>query len=160
MQTKRRVFLKGGLAASAAGLAVGAGLLSPRAVLAEGHSSEWPESAFGATSMDDAMNDYFGMTDVSDSDEITVKAPDIAENGAVVPVTVESAIADSSKVAIFVSKNPEPLIASFDLSGANPFVSTRIRMGETDDVTGVVSAGGKLYKAGKEVKVTIGGCGG
>ncbi len=156
MQTKRRVFLKGSLAASAAGLAVGAGLLSPRAVLA----ADWPESAFKSESMDNALNELFGSPDVSDSDDITVKAPDIAENGAVVPVTVESGIADTGKVAIFVSKNPTPLIASFDLSGANPFVSTRIRMGETDDVTGVVHAGGKLYKAGKEVKVTIGGCGG
>ncbi|WP_410474697.1 thiosulfate oxidation carrier protein SoxY [Guyparkeria sp. TX1] len=156
MQTKRRVFLKGSLAASAAGLAVGAGLLSPRAVLA----AEWPEAAFDSESMDNGLNELFGSSDVADSGDITVKAPDIAENGAVVPVTVESSIADSDKVAIFVSKNPTPLVASFDLSGANPFVSTRIRMGETDDVTGVVHAGGKLYKASKEVKVTIGGCGG
>ncbi len=156
MQTKRRVFLKGSLAASAAGLAVGAGLLSPRAVLA----ADWPEAAFDSDSMDNALNELFGSGDVADSGDITVKAPDIAENGAVVPVTVESSIADSNQVAIFVSKNPTPLVASFDLSGANPFVSTRIRMGETDDVTGVVNAGGKLFKASKEVKVTIGGCGG
>ena len=156
MQSKRRVFLKGSLAASAAGLAVGAGLLSPRAVLA----ADWPEAAFDSEGMDNALNELFGSSDVADSGDITVKAPDIAENGAVVPVTVESGIADTDKVAIFVSKNPTPLVASFDLMGANPFVSTRIRMGETDDVTGVVHAGGKLFKAGKEVKVTIGGCGG
>lgn len=156
MQTKRRVFLKGSLAASAAGLAVGAGLLSPRAVLA----ADWPSAAFDSESMDNGLNELFGSSDAAESGDVSVKAPDIAENGAVVPVTVESAIADSDKVAIFVSKNPTPLVASFDLSGANPFVSTRIRMGETDDVTGVVHAGGKLYKASKEVKVTIGGCGG
>lgn len=156
MQTKRRVFLKGSLAASAAGLAVGAGLLSPRAVLA----ADWPSAAFDSESMDNGLNELFGSADAAESGDVSVKAPDIAENGAVVPVTVESAIADSDKVAIFVSKNPTPLVASFDLSGANPFVSTRIRMGETDDVTGVVHAGGKLYKASKEVKVTIGGCGG
>ncbi|WP_322521748.1 thiosulfate oxidation carrier protein SoxY [Guyparkeria halophila] len=156
MQTKRRVFLKGSLAASAAGLAVGAGLLSPRAVLA----ADWPSAAFDSESMDNGLNELFGSSDAAESGDVSVKAPDIAENGAVVPVTVESSIADSDKVAIFVSKNPTPLVASFDLSGANPFVSTRIRMGETDDVTGVVHAGGKLYKASKEVKVTIGGCGG
>jgi len=156
MQSNRRVFLKGSLAAGAAGLAVGAGLLSPRAVLA----AEWPSAAFDATSMDDALNGYFGTSDVSDSGDVSVKAPDIAENGAVVPVTVESAVSGTDKVAIFVSKNPTPMIAAFDLTGANPFVSTRIRMGETDNVTGVAHAGGKLYKAGKEVKVTIGGCGG
>jgi sulfur-oxidizing protein SoxY len=156
MQSNRRVFLKGSLAASAAGLAVGAGLLSPRAVLA----AEWPSAAFEATDMNDALNGYFGTSDVSDSGDVSVKAPDIAENGAVVPVTVESAVSGTDKVAIFVSKNPTPMVAAFDLSGANPFVSTRIRMGETDNVTGVAHAGGKLYKAGKEVKVTIGGCGG
>ncbi|MFP4640244.1 MAG: thiosulfate oxidation carrier protein SoxY [Guyparkeria sp.] len=156
MQSKRRVFLKGSLAASAAGLAVGAGLLSPRAVMA----AEWPKAAFESEGMDNALNELFGSSDVSDSDDITVKAPDIAENGAVVPVTLESKISDTDKVAFFVSKNPNPLVASFNLNGANPFVSTRIRMGETDDVTGVVHAGGKLYQAGKEVKVTIGGCGG
>ncbi|HZJ81940.1 MAG TPA: thiosulfate oxidation carrier protein SoxY [Guyparkeria sp.] len=156
MQTKRRVFLKGSLAASAAGLAVGAGLLSPRAVLA----ADWPTAAFDAEAIDTGLNELFGSSDVTDSGDVSVKAPDIAENGAVVPVTVESSIADADKVAIFVSKNPTPLVASFDLSGANPFVSTRIRMGETDDVAGVVHAGGKLYRAVKEVKVTIGGCGG
>ncbi|MFW6375009.1 MAG: thiosulfate oxidation carrier protein SoxY [Guyparkeria sp.] len=156
MQTKRRVFLKGSLAASAAGLAVGAGLLSPRAVMA----AEWPKAAFKAESMDNALNELFGSSDLADSDDITVKAPDIAENGAVVPVTLESKISDTDKVAFFVSKNPNPLVASFNMNGANPFVSTRIRMGETDDVTAVVHAGGKLYQAGKEVKVTIGGCGG
>ncbi len=156
MQTKRRVFLKGSLAASAAGLAVGAGLLSPRTVLA----ADWPQSAFDSEGMDNALNELFGTADVAESGDISVKAPDIAENGAVVPVTIESSIAGSDKVAIMVASNPTPLVASFDLMGANPFVSTRIRMGSTDDVTGVVHAGGKLYKAGKEVKVTIGGCGG
>ncbi|MDG4868471.1 thiosulfate oxidation carrier protein SoxY [Guyparkeria sp. 1SP6A2] len=156
MQTKRRVFLKGSLAASAAGLAVGAGLLSPRTVLA----ADWPQNAFDAEGMDKALNELFGSSDVAESGDISVKAPDIAENGAVVPVTIESSIAGSDKVAIMVASNPTPLVASFDLMGANPFVSTRIRMGSTDDVTGVVQAGGKLYKAGKEVKVTIGGCGG
>ncbi|MFI9651413.1 thiosulfate oxidation carrier protein SoxY [Guyparkeria halopsychrophila] len=158
MQTKRRVFLKGSLAASAAGLAVGAGLLTPRAVLAA--AADWPEAAFDSEGMETAMDELFGAHEAADSGDVSVKAPDIAENGAVVPVTVESGIADADKIAIFVSKNPTPLVASFDLSGANPFVSTRIRMGETDNVTGVVHAGGKLYKASKEVKVTIGGCGG
>ncbi len=156
MQTKRRVFLKGSLAASAAGLAVGAGLLSPRTVLA----ADWPQSAFDTEGMDNAMDELFGSHDVADSGDISVKAPDIAENGAVVPVTIESSIAGTNKIAIMVASNPTPLVASFDLMGANPFVSTRIRMGSTDNVTGVVQAGGKLYKAGKEVKVTIGGCGG
>lgn len=156
MQTKRRVFLKGSIAASAAGLAVGAGLLSPRAVLA----ADWPQSAFDAEGMDKSLNELFGISDVAESGDISVKAPDIAENGAVVPVTIESSIAGTDKIAIMVASNPTPLVASFDLKGANPFVSTRIRMGSTDDVTGVAHAGGKLYKAGKEVKVTIGGCGG
>ena len=156
MQSNRRVFLKGSMAAGAVGLAAGAGLLSPRAVLA----SAWPESAFSNESMSGAMDDLFGIDSAEESGDVKVTAPDIAENGAVVPVTVESAIDGTDRMAIMVSNNPTPLVASVNLEGGAPFISTRIRMGETDDVTGVVHAGGKLYKAGTEVKVTIGGCGG
>ena len=90
-----------------------------------------------------------------------MKAPDIAENGAVVPVTVESTMKDVQSISIVAEKNALPLIASFDLgAGALPYVSTRIKMGSTMNVQALVKAGGKVYEAKKEVKVTIGGCGG
>ncbi|MBD3815513.1 MAG: thiosulfate oxidation carrier protein SoxY [Halothiobacillus sp.] len=156
MQSNRRVFLKGSMAASAVGLAVGAGLLTPRAVLA----AAWPEKAYSTKGFDESLNDLFGVSSPTESKDVTVKAPDIAENGAVVPVTIESAVAGTDNIAILVKGNPTPLVANFKFDGAQPFASTRIRMGKTDNVIGVAHAGGKLYMAEKQVKVTIGGCGG
>ena len=153
---KRRSFLKGTLAGSAVAVAAGAGLLSPRSVLAA-----WPESAFNAKSVEDAMGSLFGSADNTPSNKITIKAPDIAENGAVVPVTVSTSMAGVSAIAIIAEKNGQPLAASFDLGqGTKGFVSTRIKMGKTSDVIAIVEAGGKRYSARKNVKVTIGGCGG
>ena len=153
---KRRVFLKGSLAASAMGAAVGAGLLTPQAVLAA-----WPKAAFEAKQVSDSLNSLMGSDTTAASGDIAIKAPDIAENGAVVPVTVSTSIGGVESIAILAEKNPSPLAASFDLGkGAEGFVSTRIKMGKTGDVIGVVKAGGKLFAARKSVKVTIGGCGG
>jgi sulfur-oxidizing protein SoxY len=102
-----------------------------------------------------------GATGAADSKDITIKAPDIAENGAVVPVEVTSGIAGTTSIAIFAEKNATPLIADFDFAnGAEGFISTRIKMGKTSLVRAVVTAGGKTYTSAKEVKVTIGGCGG
>ena len=85
----------------------------------------------------------------------------IAENGAVVPVEVTSRIAGTSSIAILAEKNAQPMIGEFNLSGgAEGFISTRIKMGQTSLVRAVVNAGGKTYTTAKEVKVTIGGCGG
>ncbi|OYY80596.1 MAG: thiosulfate oxidation carrier protein SoxY [Hydrogenophilales bacterium 16-62-9] len=90
-----------------------------------------------------------------------MKAPDIAENGAVVPVEVTSSIAGTTAIAIVAEKNVTPLVADFDLmNGAQGFISTRIKMGQTSLIRAVVTAGGKTYTSAKEVKVTIGGCGG
>jgi len=153
---KRRIFLKGSLATGAAGMAISAGLLTPRAVLAA-----WPKSAFEAKTVDDAVKGLFGGGTLSGSDKIKIKAPDIAENGAVVPVSVTSDIAGAESISLIVEKNTSPLTASFILgAGTEGYVSTRIKMGKTSSVIAVVKAGDKLYSAGKEVKVTIGGCGG
>ena len=152
---KRRTFLKGSIATGAVGAAVGAGLLTPQMVLAA-----WPKSAFEATTVDDAVNGLFGSTSLAGSDQIKIKAPDIAENGAVVPVSVTTDLAAES-ITILAEKNASPLAASFILgSGTEGYVSTRIKMGKTSSVIAVVKSDGKLLSAGKEVKVTIGGCGG
>lgn len=156
MNNQRRIMLKGSLAASALGVAVGAGLLTPRAVLAA-----WPEAAFKAKDAAGAMTALTGLDQMSESADIRIKAPDIAENGAVVPVTVETSIEGVESISIIAVNNPAPLIASFELGeGAIGFVSTRIKMGKSGDVIAVVKGGGKLQSAKKEVKVTIGGCGG
>ena len=152
---KRRTFLKGSIATGAVGVAVGAGLLTPQMVLAA-----WPKAAFEATTVDDAVNGLFGSTTLTGNDQIKIKAPDIAENGAVVPVSVTTDLAAES-ITIIAEKNASPLAASFILgSGALGDVSTRIKMGKTGSVIAVVKSGDKLYSTGKEVKVTIGGCGG
>ncbi len=154
MQSNRRVFLKGSLAASAVGIAVGAGLLTPRAVFAA-----WPEAAFKAKSVADALTAVMGSGAITESADVSVKAPDIAENGAVVPVTVEGKAA-AEAVAILVEGNEMPLVCNYALTGAAAYLSTRIKMGKTSNVIGVMKTGGKLLAAKKEVKVTIGGCGG
>jgi len=153
---KRRIFLKGSLATGAAGMAISAGLLTPRMVLAA-----WPKEAFEATSVDAAVNGLYGSSTFTDSDKIQLKAPDIAENGSVVPITVSTGISGAESISIIAEKNSTPLAASFTLgTGTQGFVSTRIKMGKTASVIAVVKAGDKLYSTGKEVKVTIGGCGG
>jgi sulfur-oxidizing protein SoxY len=137
-------------------VAIGAGLLSPRAVLAA-----WPEGAFQSKEISGALTELTGIDQMSESSDIKIKAPDIAENGAVVPVTVSSSIDGIESISVIAVNNPSPLIASFNLGeGAEGFISTRIKMGKTGDVVAVVKAGGKLYSTKKEVKVTIGGCGG
>lgn len=156
MNIKRRIFMKGSLAVSAIGVAVGAGLLTPRAVLAA-----WPKTAFEAKSIQDALKGVVGSDQTAESGDITIKAPDIAENGAVVPITISSSIADVTSISVLVEKNAVPLTATYDLpAGTEAYVSNRIKMGKTSDVVAVVKAGGKLYSAKKSVKVTIGGCGG
>jgi sulfur-oxidizing protein SoxY len=156
MNQNRRVLLKGTFAAGATGIAVSAGLLTPKAVLAA-----WPKAAFEAKDANAALEASLGSSSATESSDIKLKAPDIAENGAVVPITVTSSIANTEAISIVVAKNGTPLAATFNL-GANTkgFVSTRIKMANTSDVTAVVKAGGKLYSTSKNVKVTIGGCGG
>ena len=151
----RRTFLKGSLATGTVAVAVGAGLLSPRAVLAA-----WPKAAFESKNLQESMSSLLGSADTAPSGDISIKAPDIAENGAVVPVTVSTSMKADS-IAVFVEKNASPLAANF-VMGANTkgFVSSRLKMGKTSSVIAVVKSGGKAMSARKEVKVTIGGCGG
>jgi sulfur-oxidizing protein SoxY len=153
---KRRLFLKGSLATGALGVAVATGLVAPRTTLAA-----WSKDAFDAKDVNGALTGMFGSTDLTASDKIKIKAPDIAENGAVVPVSVTTDIAGAKSISIITEKNAAPMTASFDLGpGTEGYVSTRIKMGKTSSVIAVVKADGKLYSTGKEVKVTIGGCGG
>ena len=155
MTMKRRTFLKGSLAAGTVGVAVGAGLLTPSTVLAA-----WPKDAMEARGMEAALK-ATGMDGAKEDKGIKIKAPDIAENGAVVPITVSSKIAGATTVGIFAKENGTPLTSSYSLGkGTEPYVSTRIKMGKTSDIIAVVKAGGKVYSNAKNVKVTIGGCGG
>ncbi|KAA6185478.1 thiosulfate oxidation carrier protein SoxY [Thiohalocapsa marina] len=156
IDAKRRILLKGSLGAGAIGVAVTAGLITPSTVLAA-----WPEAAFKATDPASALKGLLGTDATETSDQVMIKAPDIAENGAVVPVTVESSAEGVKSISIIASGNGTPLIASFELGeNAAPFVSTRIKMAKTADVVAVVQTDAGILSAAKPVKVTIGGCGG
>jgi sulfur-oxidizing protein SoxY len=155
MNALRRNVLKGAAGAGTVAVAVAAGLLKPNLAMAVA-----PRSAFEAKTVGDAMS-AMGASSPADSKDITVKAPDIAENGAVVPVEVTSGIAGTTSIAIIAEKNATPLVAQFEMMGGTEgYISTRIKMGATALIRAVVMAGGKSYTAAKEVKVTIGGCGG
>jgi len=150
MQLSRRLVLRSSLAFAA--LAV-----LPRALLA----AAWPEKAFLETAASDAKTDLFGTDQTTASDQIMLKVPQIAENGAVVPVTITTTLEDVESISIVVEKNPRPLAATFELpDGTFPDVASRIKMGQTSDVMAVVKTKSGLFSVTKEVKVTIGGCGG
>lgn len=155
MIMKRRLLLKGSLAAGTIGAAVSAGLLTPGTVLAA-----WNKRAFEAKSVDAALK-ASGLDNGANSGDIKIKAPDIAENGAVVPITVSTKMAGVESVAIMAAGNNQPLASTYKLGkGADAYVSTRIKMAKTGSVIAVCKAGGKVFTNKKEVKVTIGGCGG
>jgi len=147
-QTRRDALKQGGLLA----VLVACGALT----LEEARAAE---PGFEAKTLDDAFKALGGKP--NDSKDITITSPDIAENGAVVPVAVTSALPKTEAIYILVEKNPFPLTASFSIpEGTDPFVSTRVKMGESSRVFAVVKADGKLHSTSRETKVTLGGCGG
>ena len=132
-----------------------AGLLKPVTALAA-----WNKAAFSSKTSADALKSL-GTAATEPSNAIVIEAPQIAENGAVVPIEVTSNIPGTTAIAVLVEKNPYPLVAKFDFAeDALPYVKINAKMGETSDVRVVATAGGKHYQATKEIKVTIGGCGG
>ena len=155
-QLHRRTFLKGTLATSVVAVAASAGLLKPTRVLA----AEWPKDAFAAKSMEEMLKSLYGNTDATVSGSIKIKAPIQAENGSVVPISVSTSLPNVESIALVVEKNPQPLVASVNLKGADGYFSARMKMGSTSDVHCVVKSGGKLYSAKQNIKVTVGGCGG
>jgi sulfur-oxidizing protein SoxY len=154
MNSIRRYVLKAAGSAGLIGTAIAAGLLKPGQALAA-----WNEAGFSATKTADALA-AMGASGAAASNDVQVKAPDIAENGAVVPVEVVTKLADVESIAILGEKNANPLIAIYNLTDFDGSLSTRMKMGQTANVRAVVKAGGKFYTAAKEVKVTVGGCGG
>ncbi|MBX3610857.1 MAG: thiosulfate oxidation carrier protein SoxY [Hydrogenophaga sp.] len=116
-------------------------------------------ASFEVKNLADALKALGGTP--ANSDQVTVVAPDIAENGAVVPIGASSKLANTTDIFLIVEKNPMPLCAAFGIpAGTLPEVSTRLKMGQSSNVIAVVKADGKLFSATKETKVTLGGCGG
>lgn len=144
----RRRFLKQLLALCAAAL--------PLPVFAK-----WQAENFKSGKLDEMVARLFNGQPLVESNAIELKIPTIAENGAVVPITVSATLPNVSAITILVEKNPVPLAARFELAPElAPFVSARLKMAETCDVIAVVESSGYLYSAKQLVKVTIGGCGG
>lgn len=151
----RRVILQG--VASVA--LVGLGTMAVGAAPAFAANDKYPEEAFKQKSSDDAIKLLYGKS-AEKSDKIKLDAPEIAENGAVVPIAVSSTLADVTAIAFLVAENPNALVAAYKIpAGTMPSVANRIKMAKTSNVIVVVEAGGKLYSTSKEVKVTVGGCG-
>jgi sulfur-oxidizing protein SoxY len=154
----RRKVLKGAGSGALLALMAAAGLFRPGSAWAE-----WNKQAFEVkNSLNDAVKAMGGSGAPAQSAEIAIKGPDIAENGAVVPFEVTSKIPGTQNIALMVEKNPNILAADFAIpQGTDPWINTRIKMGQTSNVFAVVKAAdGKFYYASKEVKVTLGGCGG
>ena len=123
-------------------------------------NDKYPEDAFKQKSDADAIKALYGKS-AEASDKVKLDAPEIAENGAVVPISVSTTLADVTSIALLVSENPNALAASYKIpTGTMPSVANRLKMAKTSNVIAIVEAGGKLYSAAKEVKVTVGGCGG
>jgi len=135
------------------------GLMASAGLISTAQAQEWNKAAFEGKTLDDVFK-ILGAGSPDKSSAVTLNAPDIAENGAVVPVGINTTL-KADQMAILVEKNPSALAAQFFVpAGTEPFVTTRIKMGQTSNVYGLVKADGKWLMTVKEVKVTLGGCGG
>ena len=158
MDMQRRDVLKKGSGVSLLTLLTAAGWLAPGEASAQ---AAWNAAAFDTKSLDDTMTALGGGAPTQSKDISFVQTPDIAENGAVVPIGIASAIPKTTAIAILIEKNPNMLVAVFEIPpGTEPAVSTRVKMGQSSNVYALVKADGKYYTAVKEIKVTLGGCGG
>ena len=159
MDARRRDVLKTGGGASLLALVAAAGWLKPGEAYAQ--AAAWNKAAFETHSLDDTMKALGGGAPAQSKDIAFVSTPDIAENGAVVPIGVTSSIPRTESIAMLIEKNPNPLTAVLRISGGHRTgVTTRVKMGQSCNVYALVKADGKYYVASKEIKVTLGGCGG
>jgi sulfur-oxidizing protein SoxY len=153
----RRLILKGAAGVALIGLGNLPFGLAPAFAAA---NDKYPEDAFKQKGEADAIKALYGKT-AEPSDKVKMDAPEIAENGAVVPISVSSTLDNVTSISILVAENPNALAASYRIpAGTLPSVANRLKMAKTTNVIAIVEAGGKLYSASKEVKVTVGGCGG
>jgi sulfur-oxidizing protein SoxY len=157
MDAGRRDLLRRGGGATLLALLGAAGWLRPEDAAAQ----SWNKNAFETQSLDDTVKALGGAAPAQSKDITFFSTPDIAENGAVVPIGVTSNVPKTESIAILVEKNPNMLAAVFDIpAGTEPALSTRVKMGQSSNVYALVKADGKYYYAAKEIKVTLGGCGG
>jgi sulfur-oxidizing protein SoxY len=155
MNNARRVFIAWSGRVAALAAAGGTGLLRA----AQTWAANWNKAGFESKSLGDVLKSL-GAENAAESKAITITAPDISENGAVVPVAIASRIPGTQQISIVAEKNPFPLAATFEIAnGAEGYVRTDLKMGQTSDIWAFVKADGKFYVAKTEVKITVGGCG-
>jgi sulfur-oxidizing protein SoxY len=157
MDGKRRAILKSGGGATLLGLLTAAGWLTP----GDARAQTWNKAAFDTHSLADTMKTLGAGDPAQSKDIVFFQTPEIAENGAVVPIGITSNIPKTESIAILIEKNPNLLAAVFDIpAGTDATVSTRVKMAQSSNVYALVRADGKYYVAAKDIKVTLGGCGG
>jgi sulfur-oxidizing protein SoxY len=155
MDVFRRILLRGAGATGALAAALAAGVLKPTRVIA----ADWNKAAFESRDLAGAIRGI-GVATPVESKDIVIKAPDVAENGAVVPIEITSNVPNTQTIWVLVEKNPMPLAGEFNFAnGALAHISVRLKMGQTSSVSILAKADGKFYSASREVKVTVGGCG-
>jgi sulfur-oxidizing protein SoxY len=152
---KRRNFIKNSI------LFAGALAVAPSAILSNQAYAAWPKKSFDIKDLSDSVKSVYGHNNLEESSKVKLKAPSIAENGAIVPINVSTTLDNVESIMIFVENNPQPLSSGYQLTSlAQPSIGTRLKMGKTSNVMAAVKSGDKIYTSTQEVKVTIGGCGG
>lgn len=151
----RRNFIKNSMLFAGSLVAVPSLIVSRKAYAA------WPEKSFDIRDLTESVSSVYGHSNLEESSKVKLKAPEIAENGAIVPINVSTTLDNVESIMIFVENNPQPLSSGYKLTSlSEPSIGTRLKMGKTSNVMAAVKSGDKVYTSTQEVKVTIGGCGG
>ena len=151
----RRNFIKNSMLFAGSLVAVPSLIISGKAYAA------WPEKSFDIKDLTESVSSVYGHSNLEESSKVRLKAPEIAENGAIVPINVSTTLDNVDSIMIFVENNPQPLSSGYKLTSlSEPSIGTRLKMGKTSNVMAAVKSGDKVYTSTQEVKVTIGGCGG
>ena len=157
LSVSRRLVLAGVGSVALSGLGI---VACPSSTAFAAANDKYPDDAFKQKNDKEAIRLLYGRSP-EPSDQIKLDAPEIAENGAVVPISVSTSLAGVTSIAFVVPENPNVLAAYYRIpSGTLPNIANRLKMAKTSNVVVIVEAGGKLYSAAREVKVTVGGCGG
>ena len=151
----RRNFIKNSI------LFAGSLVAAPSIIYTNNAYAAWPKKSFDIKDLSDSVKSVYGHNNLEESSKVKLKAPSIAENGAIVPINVSTTLDHVESIMIFVENNPQPLSSGYQLSElSEPSIGTRLKMGKKSNVMAAVKSGDKIYTSTQEVKVTIGGCGG
>jgi len=151
----RRNFIKNSM------LFAGSLVAVPSLIVSKKAYATWTKKSFDIKDLTESVSSVYGHSNLEESSKVKLKAPEIAENGAIVPINVSTTLDNVESIMIFVENNPQPLSSGYQLTSlSEPSIGTRLKMGKTSNVMAAVKSGDKVYTSTQEVKVTIGGCGG